>query len=109
MEIRNSPLAKKIDADIRKEYESGKLKDKKLKDFMKNYYDGDPSTDCPNGCKGNCLLDCYIDIHQSLIGDDGKQRKFQTDYIRDGERFCCGKQLVNLKDNLYCTVCGTEY
>ena len=109
MEIRESQLAKNIEKDIRKRYETGKLKDKHLKDFMKKYYDGDPSSDCPKGCKGTCLLECYVDIQTSLIDDKGKLCDFQTKYIRDKEPHCCGKRLVELKDNLYCTVCGSEY
>jgi hypothetical protein len=109
MEIRDSAVANMVKNSINALHKKGKLSDKSLKDFMKQYYDGDPTSDCPNGCKGNCLLDCYIDIHQSLIGDDGDIHDFKTKYTRDNAYHCCGKHLVKLKDNLYCTVCSNEY
>lgn len=108
-EIRTSPLAMQIESGIRKQYETGKLKDKHIKDFMKKYYDGDPSSDCPKGCKGSCLLDCYIDIQKALINDRNELIDFNIKYIRDGLPYCCGKQLEDLNNNLYCTACGNEY
>lgn len=108
--IRNSELAKKIAEDIRKQYKTGKLNDKKIKAFLKEYYEGDPSTECPKGCKSDCMLECYIEIHQSLINDDGEKVDFKEPYIRDGEYYCCGKPMDTLENgNIYCSVCGGEY
>lgn len=108
-EIRNSPLSKKIIADIKSRHASGTLKDKHLKDFLANYYEGDPSIECPKGCKATCILDCYAEIHSFLINDKGQLEDFGVKYVRDGEPHCCGRQLEDLNSNLYCTVCGREH
>lgn len=77
---------------------------------MKNYYEGNPTMECPKGCKATCLLDCYIEIHQALVGDDSKQHKFKELYSRDAHYHCCGKPIEVLSSgSMYCTVCGNEY
>lgn len=76
---------------------------------MKNYYEGDPTIDCPTGCKGNCPLECYIEIHQALVNDKGERTDWKTPYVRDGRKHCCGKLMDKLSNgNYYCSVCGTE-
>ena len=108
--IRNTPLTDKIRKEILAQVSSKKLTDKKIKDFMKKYYDGDPTMECPKGCKGTCLLDCYIEIHQALVDDNGNQVPFRKWYIRDGVKHCCGKEMSDLGNKrFYCTVCGCEH
>lgn len=110
MAIRNTPLTTRIAEDIRGAIASKKLSDKKIKDFMKQYYDGDPTIVCPAGCKGDCLKDCYIEIHQALVDDTGKPVPFSTKYLRDSAYHCCGRELRNIGNgNNYCTVCGIEH
>lgn len=108
--IRHSKLAQDIAEDIRQKHSSGKLKDAHMKKFLKSYYDGNPYNDCPARCKGDCLLDCYIEIHQSLIDDEGKLQEFKTPYQRDTLGHCCGSLLRDLPNkNYYCEVCASEY
>lgn len=109
MNIRNTDLTKRIAVAIRKQVADKKLSDKKIKDFLTTYYDGDPTVTCPVGCKGDCKLDCYIEIHQALVDDDGKHVSFKELYTRDNAYHCCGKETSKLKKVKYCQVCGNEY
>lgn len=66
--------------------------------------------ECPVGCKSDCQLDCYIEIHQALVDDEGNVSEFKTPYVRDGQDHCCGLPMQTLDNhNVYCTVCGEEY
>lgn len=99
-----------VEADIRDKYEKGKLKDNEIKKFLDKYNEGDPECAGCKGCSKEDMLDCYIDIHKALVDDDGDLNEFEEPYIRDGEYFCCGRELKELENgDLYCQVCGTEY
>lgn len=104
------PVTKEIEDEIRVKYKSGKLKDSHIKKFLKDYYDGNPSNTCPNGCSKDCLLNCYIEIQQALVSDYGERLHFKEPYIRDGANYCCGMEQAELPNgSKYCEVCGTEY
>lgn len=109
----NPQRAKKeaeVEADIRDKYEKGKLKDNEIKKFLDKYNEGDPECAGCKGCSEEDMLECYIDIHKALVDDDGDLNEFEEPYVRDGEYFCCGRELKELENgNLYCQVCGTEY
>ena len=50
------------------------------------------------------MLECYIDIHKALVDDDGDLNEFEEPYIRDGEYFCCGREIKELENgDLYCS------
>lgn len=99
-----------VEADIRDKYEKGKLKDNEIKKFLDKYNEGDPECAGCKGCSKEDMLECYIDIHKALVDDDGDLNEFEEPYIRDGEYFCCGRELKELENgNLYCQVCGIEY
>ncbi len=99
-----------VEADIRDKYEKGKLKDNEIKKFLDNYNEGDPECAGCKGCSKEDMLNCYIDIHKALVDDDGDLNEFEEPYIRDGEYFCCGREIKELENgDLYCQVCGTEY
>ena len=99
-----------VEADIRSKYEKGKLKDTTIKKFLDKYNEGDPECAGCNGCSKEDMLDCYVDIHKALVDDDGDLNEFEEPYIRDGEYFCCGREIKELENgNLYCSVCGQEY
>ena len=99
-----------VEADIRDKYEKGKLKDTTIKKFLDKYNEGDPECAGCKGCSKEDMLDCYIDIHKALVDDDGDLNEFEEPYIRDGEYFCCGREIKELENgDLYCQVCGTEY
>lgn len=99
-----------VEADIRDKYEKGKLKDNEIKKFLDKYNEGDPECAGCKGCSKEDMLECYIDIHKALVDDDGDLNEFEEPYVRDGEYFCCGRELKELENgNLYCQVCGTEY
>ena len=112
-EYDNPQRAKKeaeVEADIRDKYEKGKLKDSAIKKFLDKYNEGDPDCAGCKGCSKEDMLECYIDIHKALVDDDGDLNEFEEPYIRDGEYYCCGKEIKELENgNLYCQVCGTEY
>ena len=112
-EYNNPQRAKKeaeVEADIRDKYEKGKLKDNEIKKFLDKYNEGDPECAGCKGCSKEDMLDCYIDIHKALVDDDGDLNEFEEPYVRDGEYFCCGREIKELENgNLYCQVCGTEY
>jgi hypothetical protein len=112
-EYDNPQRAKKeaeVEADIRDKYEKGKLKDNEIKKFLDKYNEGDPECAGCKGCSKEDMLECYIDIHKALVDDDGDLNEFEEPYIRDGEYFCCGREIKELENgNLYCQVCGTEY
>ena len=112
-EYDNPQRAKKeaeVEADIRDKYKKGKLKDNEIKKFLDKYNEGDPECAGCKGCSKEDMLDCYIDIHKALVDDDGDLNEFEEPYVRDGEYFCCGRELKELENgNLYCQVCGTEY
>jgi len=110
----NDPIAKRekeVAAKVRKDIESGKLKLSAIKEFMTNYYEGDPDcADCPKKCGKDTLVDCYVEIMKAMVDDEGEVNEFETPYVRDGENYCCGKPLEELDNgNLLCTVCGSEY
>jgi hypothetical protein len=109
MEIRNSKEAKAIEEGIRKSFLNNKLKLVHVKKFLERYYDGDPDCgDCGKKCKEP--LDCYIDIHKSMISDSGIIADFKTLYVRDNQKHCCGRQTAKLPNGKqFCTVCGNEY
>lgn len=113
VEYDNPQRAKKeaeVEADIRSKYEKGKLKDSAIKKFLDKYNEGDPECAGCKGCSKEDMLECYIDIHRALVDDDGDLNEFEEPYIRDGEYFCCGKELKELENgDLYCQVCGIEY
>ena len=98
-----------VEADIRSKYEKGKLKDSAIKKFLDKYNEGDPECAGCKGCSKEEMLECYIDIHKALVDDDGDLNEFEEPYIRDGEYYCCGREIKELDGNLYCSVCGTEY
>ncbi len=99
-----------IEADIRDKYEKGRLKDTTIKKFLDKYNEGDPECAGCNGCSKEDMLECYVDIHKALVDDDGDLNEFEEPYVRDGEYFCCGRELKELENgNLYCQVCGNEY
>lgn len=99
-----------VEADIRDKYKKGKLKDSAIKKFLDKYNEGDPECAGCKGCSKEDMLECYIDIHKALVDDDGDLNEFEEPYVRDGEYFCCGRELKELENgNLYCQVCGTEY
>lgn len=112
-EYDNPQRAKKeaeVEADIRDKYEKGKLKDNEIKKFLDKYNEGDPECAGCKGCSKEDMLECYIDIHKALVDDDGDLNEFEEPYIRDGEYFCCGREIKELENgNLYCQACGTEY
>ena len=112
-EYNNPQRAKKeaeVEADIRDKYEKGKLKDNEIKKFLDKYNEGDPECAGCKGCSKEDMLECYIDIHKALVDDDGDVNEFEEPYVRHGEYFCCGREIIELENgNLYCSVCGQEY
>lgn len=101
-----------VEAKIRADFESKKLKPSGIKTFLKKYYNGDPDcADC-KGCSQDETLDCYIEIQTSLVDDEGTQNDMSNPYVRNDENYCCGKPLVEHPDDeniLVCEICGVNY
>lgn len=93
----------------RMDEELKKTSNKKIKDFLLKYHEGNPYSDCPKGCKTDCMKTCYKLIHMNLVNDDLEEVEFGERYKRDGEDYCCGKKLRKLDSRLYCEVCAKEY
>lgn len=93
----------------RVEEELKKISNKKIKDFLTLYHEGNPYSDCPKGCKTDCMKECYTLIHMNLVNDDYEEVPFKEKYVRDGEPFCCGKRLRKLDSKWYCEICSNEY
>lgn len=100
----------KLAEKIKKDISSGKVKQAKIKEFLKSYYDGDAECSDCSGCSKDEMINCFIEINKKLVDDDGAAHAVEEPYVRDGENYCCGKPLVTLDNgNLYCEPCGTEY
>lgn len=56
--------------------------------------------------------DSYV-VEETWIGDNGKEFKKATPYIKTGSWYCCGKPLDVLSENgnnfFHCSVCGSKY
>lgn len=86
------------------------LKDSHIKNFLKNYYDGNPLAPV-NGNSKKDMLESYITIHENLVGDDLQKHELSEVYELHGRKHCCGKLLTSgvRKGYQLCEVCGTEY
>ena len=100
-----------VEEKIRASYPK-KLKPSAVKKFLATYYDGDPEMADLDDKDEDELLDLYVDIQRALVDDDGNVHDLENDpYYRNDEIHCCGvpTQEMEESDNLYCTICGTEY
>jgi hypothetical protein len=100
----------KLLKSIDKEIKSGKLTGKKMKDFLKKYFEGDP--DCAEGCKGcnaEDIEECYKDAKLAFVDDEGELNDVKNPYLRNDVYFCCGKECKEVDGSIVCEVCGQEY
>jgi hypothetical protein len=93
-----------IEDKIRAQYKAKKLKDATIKKFLEAYNDGE-EVDLDK----EEALDRYVEIKTAFVDDDAEVHEGEDCYIRNGEYFCCGKQLEEVDGAPYCTVCGTTY
>jgi hypothetical protein len=93
-----------IEDKIRAQYKAKKLKDATIKKFLEAYNDGE-EVDLDK----EEALDKYVEIKVAMVDDDAEVHEGEDCYIRNGEYFCCGKQLEEVDGAPYCTVCGTTY
>lgn len=107
--VDNTEAEAEIEKEIRGKIQKGKLKLPAIKSFLKSYYNGDPDCSDCSGCKEAEIVDCYIEIHKSLVDDDGNSSPMQEPYVRGGEDYCCGKPIKVIDGKLFCEVCGSEY
>lgn len=103
---------KEIEMDIKSKLFNKKLKLSAIKNFLKEYYDGDADcADC-KGCSEEETIECYIDIQKSLVDDDGEVMKPEEGYFRNDVLHCCGKECVQDPDDealVYCEICASQY
>lgn len=100
----------KVEKDVRARITSGKLKMPKIKETLKLYYDGDAECSDCSGCSKEDQIACYVKIQQNFVDDDGAVHSAEEPYVRDGENWCCGRQLSEMdQDGFYCEICSAEY
>ena len=95
-----------IEEEIRAQYKAKKLKDATIKKFLEKYNEGNPKYTAPTKDEA---LEQYIEAKVGLVDDEGEVHDMEECYIRDGEYFCCGRQLEELEGEPYCPICGTQY
>ena len=98
-----------IEEDIRGKFEKGKLKIAAIKKELTKVYEGEAECKGCKKCSEDEILDCYISWKRSFVNDDGEEVDAETEYTRNGTRFCCGKELVDGDDGPMCEICGAEY
>jgi len=95
-----------IEEEIRAQYKAKKLKYATIKKFLEKYNEGNPKYTAPTKDEA---LEQYIEAKVGLVDDEGEVHDMEECYIRDGEYFCCGRQLEELEGEPYCPICGTQY
>ena len=101
-----------IEKDIKSKLFNKKLKVSSIKNFLKDYYDGDADCSDCKGCSEDETIDCYIEIQKSLVDDEGDVMKPEEGYYRNGVLYCCGKECVQDPDDeslVYCEICTSQY
>lgn len=100
----------KVRKDIAAQIKKGKLTVKKMKEFLKQYYEGDADCKDCKGCSEEEIIECYTDIHVALVDDEGEVNEMGQPYVRRDANYCCGKELQEMEDDtMYCEICGETY
>lgn len=98
-----------IREEIIRQYEEGEITDKEIKQALEKLNEKDE--DCHKcDCPSEDRLECYIQLYQSLVDDEGETHGLNEPYFVNDQARCCGCELKELEnENLYCETCGTEY
>lgn len=94
---------KKIYKNTLEELEEGDITPKQVKALLDKYHNG-----TWKGTKEENNLE-YARIIAELVDDDGDQVDLAEAYSVGDNFYCCGTELKELDDELYCEHCGTAY
>ena len=95
-----------IEAQIRQQIKTKKLKTPAMKKAMAEYAEGNPDCEDCSNCSTEELTACYIQMKQSFVDDEGEVHEESEPYVRNGVDFCCG---APLQEDNSCAICGEEY
>lgn len=84
--------------------EKGELSHKEIIKYLKDFNNGRYVS---QGLDGD--VEEYISIQCDLIDDEGNKHELADPYYIGDNVFCCGQQLQDVDQDLYCEVCGTTY
>lgn len=84
--------------------EKGELSHKEIIKYLKDFNNGRYVS---QGLDGD--VEEYICIQCDLIDDEGHKHELADPYYIGDNVFCCGQQLQDVDQDLYCEVCGTTY
>ena len=84
--------------------EKGELSHKEIIKYLKDFNNGRYVS---QGLDGD--VEEYICIQCDLIDDEGHKHELADPYYVGDDVFCCGQQLQEVDNDLYCEVCGTTY
>lgn len=84
--------------------EKGELSHKEIIKYLKDFNNGRYVS---QGLDGD--VEEYISIQCDLIDDEGHKHELADPYYVGDDVFCCGQQLQEVDNDLYCEVCGTTY
>lgn len=84
--------------------EKGELSHKEIIKYLKDFNNGRYVS---QGLDGD--VEEYIAIQCDLIDDEGHKHELADPYYVGDDVFCCGQQLQEVDNDLYCEVCGTTY
>lgn len=82
----------------------GEISHKQILKFLKEYHNGKYVS-----LGEESDLEEYMAINCDLIDDEGNKHELSDPYYIGDDVFCCGKQLKDLDNDLFCEVCGTTY
>ena len=90
-----------------KQYSSGKLTDRHIKDYLMPYANGTLAFKRMTPAQA---LEKYIEIQRNLVDDSGNAVEQGVRYMRNKQLHCCGLPLKAInagRKPLVCEACGT--
>lgn len=100
-----------IEKEVRAKIKKGTIKEATMKKELTAYYEGDPDCKDCKGCSKEELAECYVEMKQALVDDEGEVHPAEEYYTRNGVGFCCGRATGETdKEGIeMCSICGTEW
>ena len=90
--------------ELEQQIDKGELSHKEVLKYLKDYFNGKYVS---KGVDED--FNEYIAIQCDLIDDEGEKHELADPYYVGDDICCCGQVLKELKDGLFCEICGTEY
>lgn len=85
-------------------YDKGELSHKEIIKYLKDFNNGRYVS---QGEEGD--IQEYIAIQCDLIDDEGIKHELADPYYVGDYAYCCGQELNEVDEDLYCEICGTTY